>query len=245
MVYGAEMVWPLIFIHGCLTNYKNFFNKCLRVERRGICCRLRQMKGDREEGKHNGKWLIKSTKRVFENDFFTVFEDDVVKPTGDDGKYATIRFNPGAAVLPIDEDENVYLTRQFRYAIGRDDLEVVAGSIDGEGALDAAKRELKEELGIEAEEWIDLGVIFSLTSITQSTSRQFIARGLTFRQQETEGTEDIELVKIKLAEAFEMVMNGYITDSDTCILIMKAVAMKKKAAGRDNPAYRQPAKQEE
>jgi 8-oxo-dGTP pyrophosphatase MutT (NUDIX family) len=186
--------------------------------------------------KQNGKWTIKSTKNIFENSFFAVDEDDVIKPTGDDGKYAMIRFNPGAAILPIDDDDNVYLTRQFRYAIGRDDVEVVAGSIEGEGALDAAKRELKEELGIEADEWMDLGSIYSLTSITQSCSRQFIARRLTFGEQETEGTEDIEPVKMKLSEAYDMVMNGEITDGDTCIMILKAVALKeKKAAGPSEP----------
>src|SRR6478672_5465358 len=147
------------------------------------------MKGESSNNKHHGDWVIKSTKKIYENAFFGVFEDDVVKPTGDDGKYATIRFKTGVAVLPIDDHENIYLTRQFRYAIGRHDLEVVAGSIEGEGALDAAKRELKEELGIEADEWIDLGSIFSLTSITQSTSRQFIGRNLRFGEQETEGTE--------------------------------------------------------
>jgi len=173
-------------------------------------------------GRHHGKWRIKSTRKIFENPFFAVFEDDVKKPTGDDGKYATIRFNDGVSVLPIDDEENVYLTRQFRYAIAREDIEVLAGSIDGEGALDAAKRETKEECGIEAEEWIDAGTVHSLTSITQCTSRQFIARGLTFGEPHNEGTEDIESVKIKLPDAVEMVRCGEITDSDTCLLILKA-----------------------
>ena len=186
------------------------------------------MKGESKIGRQNGKWHIRSTKEIYENPFFAVFEDDVIKPTGEDGKYGTIKFNPGAAVLAIDEEDNIYLTRQFRYAIGRHDLEVVAGSIDGEGALDAAKRELKEELGIDAAEWLDLGSIYSLTSITQSCSRQFIATKLTFGRQETEGTEDIEPVKLRLTDAYEMVLRGEITDSDTCILIMKAVAIKEK-----------------
>lgn len=184
------------------------------------------MKDNSSNNRRNGSWIIKSTKKIFENHFFAVFEDDVIKPTGDDGKYATVRFKTGVAVLPVDDDDNVYLTNQFRYAIGRSDLEVVAGSIDGEGALDAAKRELKEELGIQAEEWADLGSIYSITSITQSTSRQFIARKLTFGEQETEGTEDIEPVKMQLADACKMVHRGEITDGDTCILILKAAAMK-------------------
>jgi len=177
---------------------------------------------DHKNGSRRGPWLIRSTSKIFENAFFAVFEDDVEKPNGEEGKYATVRFNQGVAVLPIDSDGNVYLTRQFRYAIGREDLEVVAGSIDGEGALDAAKRETKEELGIEADKWIDAGIVHSLTSITQCTSRQFIARGLTFGEAENEGTEDIERVKLKLSDAVEMVCCGEITDGDTCLLIAKA-----------------------
>jgi ADP-ribose pyrophosphatase len=195
------------------------------------------MKGESSNHKRHGGWVVKSTKKIFENAFFGVFEDDVIKPTGDEGEYATIRFKTGVAVLPIDDEGNVYLTHQFRYAIGRHDVEVVAGSIEGEGALDAAKRELKEELGILAEEWLDLGSIFSLTSITQSTSRQFIARKLTFGEQETEGTESIEPVKLKLTDACEMVHAGEITDADTCILILKAAALdQKKAADPSEPA---------
>lgn len=183
------------------------------------------MKDGSVSTKNNGNWLVNSTTTIYENGFFAVFEDDVVKPTGDHGKYATITFKPGASVLPVDDAGHVYLTRQFRYAIGRYDLEVVSGSIDGEGALDAAKRELKEELGIEAAEWIDAGTVHSLTSIARCTSRQFIARRLTFTDQDTEGTEDIEPVELKLSDAHQMVVRGEITDADTCLLILKAIAL--------------------
>jgi 8-oxo-dGTP pyrophosphatase MutT (NUDIX family) len=194
------------------------------------------MDGESVGYKQNGNWKIRNTRHVFENDFFAVVEDDVVKPNGDEGKYATIRFNPGVSVLPIDDEENVHLTRQFRYAIGREDIEAVAGSIEGEGALDGAKRELKEELGIEASEWIDVGVSFSVTSIAHCSSRHFIARGLTFGVQETEDTEEIEHCTMSLAEACDMVMRGLITDGDTSILIMKAIALKEKtAAGPSEP----------
>ena len=178
--------------------------------------------------RNNGKWTVISTREIYGNDFFTVFEDDVVKPTGDDGKYATIHFKSGVAVLPIDNDDNIYLTKQFRYAIDRDDIEVAAGSIDGENALEAAKRETKEELGIEADEWIDVGTVHSLTSITKCSSHQFIARTLKVGKQETEGTEDIEIVKLSLDDAYQMVLRNEITDADTSILILKAMSLKEK-----------------
>jgi 8-oxo-dGTP pyrophosphatase MutT (NUDIX family) len=210
----------------------------LKISERLAVCRINsRMKGESNHHRQNGGWTIKSTRNVFENDFFAVFEDDVIKPNGEDGKYATIRFNPGVSVLPIDADDNLYLTRQFRYAIGRHDIEIVAGSIEGEGALDGAKRELKEELGIDASDWIDVGISFAITSIGQCSSRQFIARGLTFGKQETEGTEQIESCKIPLTDAIDMVIRGEITDGDTCILIMKAALLKEKtAAGPSEPA---------
>jgi ADP-ribose pyrophosphatase len=181
--------------------------------------------------RRNGDWLIKNSKEIFRNDFFKVCVDDVIKPDGKKGEYATIRFASGVAVLPVDDEGFVYLTRQFRYAIGRIDIEAVAGSIEGEEALEAAKRETKEELGIEAEEWIDLGTIESLTSITICNSRQFLARGLTFGKTQMDGTEKIERVRIRLTDAYEMMIKGEITEGDTCILIAKAhAALQKKGS---------------
>jgi ADP-ribose pyrophosphatase len=170
----------------------------------------------------NGNWTIKNTRKVFENEFFKVFEDEVIQPDGKDGTYATIRLLAGAAVLPVDDDGFVYLTKQFRYALERDDLEVVSGAIEGEEPLKAAQREAKEELGIEAEEWTDLGKIESDTSITNSTAFLFLARRLKLGKPEREGTEQIETVRMKFDEALDKVLNGEITHGQTMILILKA-----------------------
>lgn len=172
--------------------------------------------------KKNGNWTIKETKKVFENDYFTVLEDDVIKPDGKDGKYATIDFKPGVCILPVDDEENVYLTKQFRYALGRADLEAAAGVIENEDRLEAARRETREELGIEAEEWTELGKIESDTSITNSTTHLFLARKLSFHEPKEENTEQIEIVKMKLVEAVERVLSGEITHGQTCVLILKA-----------------------
>ena len=172
--------------------------------------------------KKNGDWTIKDTKKIYENDFFKVFEDDVIKPDGKDGKYAIIHLKPGACVLPVDDEGNIYLTRQFRYALGRKDLEVAAGAIEDEDRLEAAKREAREELGIEAEDWTEMGKIESDTSITNSTTYLFLARKLTFREPEREGTEQIKTVKMKLGEAMQKVMSGEITHGQTCVLVLKA-----------------------
>lgn len=172
--------------------------------------------------KKNGDWTIKNTELVFENHFFKVFEDDVIQPDGKDGKYATIDFPPGVAVLPVDDEGNVYITRQFRYALGRDNLEAIAGGIEGEGELEAAKREALEELGIEAENWTYLGRVESDTGITTSKCHLYLARKLAFNKPEREASEAIETVKMKLSEAAEKVLNGEITHGQTCVLVLKA-----------------------
>jgi 8-oxo-dGTP pyrophosphatase MutT (NUDIX family) len=170
----------------------------------------------------NGKWTIKGTDKPFENDFFTVYEDDVIQPDGSPGKYATIDLKPGVAVLPIDDEMNVYLTRQFRYALRRENIEAVAGAAETVDFLSEAKRELREELGIEADDWTDCGLMESDTSISTSRAYLFLARKLTFGKPDRESTEDIDTVRMKFSEALEQTLSGEITHGQTCVLILKA-----------------------
>ncbi len=176
--------------------------------------------------KKKGRWTVKETHKRFENEFFTVYEDDVVQPDGKPGTYATIRFPAGVAVLPVDDDGNVYLTKQFRYALGRYNIETVSGAMDGDQPLAAAKRETREETGIRASEWVPLGKIETDTSITNSTSHLFLCRGLEFGKSDREGTEDIELVKMHLDEAVEKAVSGEITNGQTVALVLKAHALQ-------------------
>ncbi|MEJ7846917.1 MAG: NUDIX hydrolase [Pyrinomonadaceae bacterium] len=150
----------------------------------------------------------------------------VIQPDGKEGSYATIDIIEGVSVLPIDDEGNAYITRQFRYALGRKNLETIAGGINDGEPLENAKREAKEELGIEAEEWISLGKIEGITSITNNTTHLFIARGLTVSKPDSEGTEEIEPVKMKLSELTDKVLSGEITHSETSVLVLKAVMRK-------------------
>jgi ADP-ribose pyrophosphatase len=172
--------------------------------------------------KKNGPWTIKQTRRVFKNEFIEVFADEVIQPDGKDGEYATVRMKSGVCTLAIDDEDNVYLTRQFRYALGAESLEVIAGGMDAGEPLENAKREAKEEMGIEAAEWIDLGTAETDTSIVRSQAHFFVARQLKFTKPDREGTEQMETVKINFDEAVEKVLNGEIKHSLSCLLILKA-----------------------
>lgn len=177
----------------------------------------------------NGNWTIKETREVFGNDFFKVLNDKVTRPDGEDGEYATIKFVSGVSVLPIDDKDFVYLTRQFRYSAGQKTLEVVAGGIEDENSLDAAKREIKEELGISAEEFNEIGTIQLDNSIIKAQSTLFIARKLIFGKTDRDESEEIETVKISFKEAVEKVLNGEITHAPSCVLLLKAWLEKVKS----------------
>jgi 8-oxo-dGTP pyrophosphatase MutT (NUDIX family) len=177
--------------------------------------------------KKNGPWTIRGAQRVFKNDFIEVFNDQVTQPDGEDGEYATVRMKPGVLVLAIDDEENVYLTRQFRYALGAESLEAIAGGIDEGSPEENAKREAKEEMGIEADEWISLGAAETDTSIVRCPAHLFVARRLKFTEPEREGTEAMKPAKMKFDEAVEKVLSGEIKHALSCLLILKARLLKK------------------
>lgn len=170
----------------------------------------------------HGPWTIQETSCKYEDSFINVCEDQVLRPDGQAGSYATVTMKPGVAVLPIDSDGIVYLTQQFRYALGKESIEVVSGGLEEELPLESAKRELQEELGIEADEWTDLGIFDLDTSIVNCPVHLFLAKQLNFVKTEQEGTETIKTVKVPLSAAIQMVMESAITHSPSCVLILKA-----------------------
>jgi 8-oxo-dGTP pyrophosphatase MutT (NUDIX family) len=184
----------------------------------GIINKIKRM-----EEKRNGDFIIKKSEVKYENPWIKVVEDQVIRPDGKPGIFGVVRMLGGVSALPMDDDGNVYLVDEFYYAIGRHDIEVSSGGRDkGERSVDAARRELKEELGISAKEWIDLGTVNPFTQVIESRQRIFLARGLEFGKDNPEGTENVSMVKVKLEEAVRMVMDSEITHGPSCVLILKA-----------------------
>ncbi|HEX9950550.1 MAG TPA: NUDIX hydrolase [Rubricoccaceae bacterium] len=171
----------------------------------------------------NGPWTVLSTDRPYADEFIDVAVDQVVQPDGERGQYATVRMKPGVTILPIDGEGRVRLVRQFRYALGAESLEAPAGGVDdGEDPLDAARRELEEELGITAETWEPLGTVHIDTSIVHCPDHLFVARDLTFGEPDREGTERMTSVTVTLGEAVERVVRGEIVQASSCVLILLA-----------------------
>jgi 8-oxo-dGTP pyrophosphatase MutT (NUDIX family) len=174
--------------------------------------------------KENGPWKIKGSTAKYRSELIELYEDEVIKPNGEPGTYSTVRVKAGVSVLPLDEEGFVYLARDFRYAVGRECIEVVGGAIDeGESREEAARRELKEELGIEAGEFLELGQVDPMTSLIDSPSYLFLAQGrLKHKEKELEAGENIRTLKVKLSKAVELVMQGEVTHGSSCVLILRA-----------------------
>lgn len=174
-----------------------------------------------------GPWLIHASNEVYRDPWVRVVRDDVTRPDGDPGSYTVVHIKPGVSVLAMDDQDHVYLTREFHYAVGQVTLEVVSGGIEpGQTAIETAKRELKEELGIEAQEWRSLGMVDPFTASMLSPTEMFIAQQLNHGDAAPEGTEQIESVRMPFDEAVDCVMTGRITHAPSCVLILKAANMR-------------------
>ena len=173
-------------------------------------------------GRKHGPWTVESSERLYADEFAEVWVDEVSRPGVEPSRRVTMRMKEGVAVLALDGEGFAHLVRTFRYAVGKECVEVVQGGAEeGEEPEASARRELKEELGVEAEEWIDLGLVDAITSQVYSPARLFLARGLRFGEPETEATESLQPLKVKFEEAVRMVMEGEITQGISCTLILK------------------------
>ena len=170
-----------------------------------------------------GPWTVNNTSLRYKSEWVEVSEDQIARPGCFEGTFTVVRLKRGVSVLAMDDDESVYLTREYRYAVEQDSVEVVSGAIDGDGTEEeAARRELKEELGIVANEWIAMGMVHPMTSQLNAPAHMFIARDLQFESSQPDASELIEMVKMPMAGVVKLVMESKITHAPSCVLILKA-----------------------
>jgi ADP-ribose pyrophosphatase len=173
------------------------------------------------QGSH--EWTVLGRTELYRSPWITVREDRVLQPDGEAATWCIAEVKPGLSVLPIADDGTVYLVRIFRYTIGRDSIEAIAGGIEpGESPDAAARRELHEEGGIEAADLLDLGLTDQLTEVVVSPCRLFLARGLSFTRPDREETEQMRLVTVPLEQALTWAMDGTITHAASMALLFKA-----------------------
>lgn len=177
--------------------------------------------------KPRGPWFTKTREVVYENDFgLKVFHDKVLRPNKSEGIYGFISVRSGSYTLPLDNDGNVYLISQFRYPANIQSIEAASGGRENkESYIALAKRELEEELGIRAKNWVSLSNVDQpAPHIMDSLQYFFLAMDLEFSRLKHEETEQghLKSLKMNLEKAVQSVRDGKIVETPTRLLIMLA-----------------------
>ncbi|MEC3879835.1 NUDIX hydrolase [Parapedobacter sp. 10938] len=171
---------------------------------------------------NNWKTVRKET--TYENPWIHVEHRDVITPAGNPGIYGVVQFkNKAIGIVPIDDNGFVYLVGQYRYPLEEYSWEIPEGGGPiGEDPLTTAQRELKEETGLIAERWRQIGRVHTSNSVTDEEGFIFLAQGLTPGRPQPEETEELVLRRVPLTDAVAMVMRSEITDSISICGLMVA-----------------------
>ncbi len=173
--------------------------------------------------------MIKREKQVrrtlkYECDFLRVYEDDVMLPDGKDGKRVVVKHIGAAAVLPITDNREVLLVRQYRYAAGVDSLELPAGKKDDadEDGVRCAKRELEEETGHTAETFEKITEIYSAIGFSDERIEIYVAQDASPLDRNVSGDDEeyVEVVRMPLEEAINLAKSGGIKDAKTVVALL-------------------------
>lgn len=181
---------------------------------------------------------VLSSRLVHQGNLVRLREDRVVLPHGTEAVYEFVVIKHGSSVVAMGENGDVWLVREWKYAIDRPSLEVVGIEPD-ETPVEAAHRELREELGKTACELIPLGHVDPFTTMLRCPNHLFLARGLSEAKRAPEEAEsNMELHRMPFQQAYDLALNGEITHGSSCVAIFRAAEWLRRADEATQPLFR-------
>ena len=181
-----------------------------------------------------GPWLRHSRRIAYENAWITIWHDEVTRPDGEPGVYGVVHFaNLAVGVLALDDSDRVLLVGQHRYALDAYSWEIPEGGVPiGETALEGARRELREETGIEAATWRELARTHLSNSVSDELAVLYLATDLIAGLATPDGTEALDVRWLPFDEVLEMTLDGRITDALTVLAVQRVALDRARGTGR-------------
>jgi len=170
-------------------------------------------------------WKRLKSDVVYDNPWITVFDEKVLNPNGGESQYGRVHFKSKAiAIVPLDNDGNTWLVGQHRYTTGEYTWEVpMGGSDEGEKPVETAKRELKEETGLTAGKMQQIMRLHPSNSITDEEGFVFVATDLELGETNFDADENLQVRKLPILDAIEMVKTNEITDAMSVAALLRIV----------------------
>lgn len=163
-----------------------------------------------------------SSEDIFSGNIVHLFKDTVELSNGTTATREYVKHPGAVCIVPLTDDWNVIAERQFRYPHNKIIYEIPAGKIDmGENPLNAAKRELSEETGYKAKDFIYLGELYTSPAILDEIIYMYAATGLTKEEQHTDDDEFIDIIEISLENMVKLIMDGKIPDAKTQAAVLR------------------------
>ncbi len=164
-----------------------------------------------------------SSEDILQGNWILAKRDQVRLPSGNLGQREFL-VHPGAVIIiPVLDDGKILFERQFRYPLNRIFIELPAGKIDpGEDLLLTGQRELLEETGFEATDWVYLGLQHPCIGYSTEVIHIFLARGLISGTPSRDEDEALQLFAMSMEEALSMIQSGELTDGKTIVSLMWA-----------------------
>ncbi|MDE6679052.1 MAG: NUDIX hydrolase [Ruminococcus sp.] len=159
---------------------------------------------------------------VYEGKIFTIVHDTAELENGEKAIRDVLLHSGGVCVIPVTENNEIFMVKQFRYPFREVTTEIPAGKLEkGEIPYDCGKRELLEETGCTCTEYIPLGEIYPTPAYNSEVIHVYLAKGLSYEKQNLDDGEFLDVEKVPLTEAIQLVMDGKIKDAKTQIAILK------------------------